>query len=163
MRNLSDIHGDINEELPHIAGAVGTPDIIPFDAASVSGATDPDDDDDSDNDDNTPLEPTPAVAIGLACHRGPKVVAPPQLAYSLCVVQILRDPGYPATTDDPDYIADGQEMLAFEFAHDATAACDRYASRPDLLPLIEVRGVTHVVVNYFDGTELYRRPIRVAA
>jgi hypothetical protein len=181
MHKVSDDGEGRNQELPPIAGSIGAgvPDVIPFDAAGETRAfstgsqwDDPDDDDDDgdmDSDlDNTPLAPAESsllnidrsgvAAIGPACSRGPRVTAPPRLAYSLCAVLILKDP-----EDGSDYHADGQQLLGYETLHEATTAVDVFAKYPQGLPLIRVKGVSHLVVNHFTGEELYRRPIRVAA
>ena len=125
--------------------------LLQFDAAGWS-------DDDYDPPPTTPAGPAgPSGGVAVAplpCRRG--TLADGRLVYSLSVVLILPDPD---DAEDPEYLADGQEMLEFAYLEDAKEAADMYAACPEELPEIRVPGVTHVVVNDWRGAERYRRRI----
>jgi len=162
--HVFDPHAEQEGSLPEVPTVLAFPGVLAdtdLDEEFFHKDTDLDDGDD---------DPPPANsgAMGLPCHcdtsRFPK-----QLPFSLCAVEIVPDPFYGITTNDPDYIVSGQELIGLTTPSMALAVCDGYAVRPEMLATrfnidpARVAKFTHLVVNHSDGREFCRRQILRAA
>jgi hypothetical protein len=141
---------------PRPAGEVV--EILPFDAAGWA-----------DGDYDPPAGPSGGVAAGRAVASLPVRLVGAEdtrftrFVYSLNVVLLKADAEYPDNGGGyPDYEADAEQMLEFDYLADAQKACDRYAAAPEDLPLITIPAVTHVVVYDWEGRRRYERRIRVS-
>lgn len=124
------------------------PETILFDSVGKGGG-DPDD------------FPPPPAPVGLLCRPG-RPSDPKPAPYSLSAIISYPDPGYPETTDEPEYSDFGREISRHDKQHDAATMCEMYSHLPGQLPPLDFIP-THLVVNDHTGREVYRRPLAMQA